>query len=276
MDSFFSYADQDIQISYRQDSVPLPANFRMHTHETYELYYFVGGRGVYRVEGTPYPLESGDILLMRPAEAHYVDIRDTAPYTRLTVNFRPELFEHIDPAGQLLLPFNRRALGTFNRYRAENFTGSAYRTLLDNLTADCPDRRLQTVTNLAALLNEIAAAYTTMNEAAASPSLDCRIISFINRHLAEELSLNGISRRFFISESQLCRIFKKATGSTVWEYITVKRLVSARRLILSGMHPTKAYLQCGFKDYSVFYRAYRKQYGVPPSASAAPAGQPYQ
>lgn len=72
MAEYFSYKDNDIFMHYSRDDKPVPSDFRMHTHETYELYYFVGGSGVYRVEGTPYPLESGDILIMRPAETHYI------------------------------------------------------------------------------------------------------------------------------------------------------------------------------------------------------------
>lgn len=265
MAEYFSYSDKDILMNYSRDDKPVPSNFKMHTHEFYELYYFEDGNGIYRVEGTPYPLEKGDILIMRPAETHYIDIKNDKPYTRLTINFKEELLEDIDPNGRLLAPFNNRKIGTYNRYRAENFKSNAYDVFIKNIITDTSDRRVQTITNLLPLLNEISAAAENITEAEINKSLDSRIISYINRHIAEDITLDGICDRFYISKSHLCRIFKKATASTVGEYITVKRLVNARQLILSGTPPTKAYLQCGFKDYSVFYRAYKKKYGVPPS-----------
>ena len=76
MAEYFSCSDSDISMNYSRDDKPVPSDFKMHTHESYELYYFAGGSGIYRVEGTPYPLEYGDILIMRPAEAHYIDITD--------------------------------------------------------------------------------------------------------------------------------------------------------------------------------------------------------
>ena len=264
MAEYFSYSDKDIEMHYTRDEIPIPSDFRMHTHESYELYYFEEGCGIYRVEGTPYPLEKGDILIMRPAETHYIDITDNKPYTRLSVHFKSELLDGIDSSGRLLAPFNNRKLGTFNRYRAENFKSDAYSVFIKNITANSPDRRIQTITNILPLFNEISIAFDSLTETETNNTLDSRIISYINRHISENITLDDICDRYYISKAQLCRIFKKATASTVGEYITVKRLVMARQLILSGTPPTKAYLQCGFKDYSVFYRAYKKKYGIPP------------
>ena len=265
MGELFAYKDNDIEIHYVRDDVPIPSKFKMHTHEAYELYYFAGGCGIYRVEGTPYPLHKGDILIMRPAEAHYIDITDNKPYTRLYINFKPEIFDKIDPERKLLIPYENRAIGTFNRYGSDDFMNDDYRILINKLISPCTDRHLQTITTLFPLLYEIYNTFEGIKDSETNHALDYRIISYINRHISEDMSISRLCNKFFISESQLCRIFKKATASTVGEYITVKRLVNARQLILSGTPPTKAYLQCGFKDYSVFYRAYKKKYGVPPS-----------
>lgn len=268
MATFFSYSDRDIGMSYSRDEKPVPSDFKMHTHEWYELYYFIGGSGIYRVEGTPYPLEYGDILIMRPSEAHYIDLTDDKPYTRLSIHFKAELLSCIDPNGRLLAPFHDRKIGAFNRYKAENFKSDAYQIFLQNIMTDSPDRRVQTLANLLPLLNEIAGAFAAIDDTQVKESLDSRMIAYINRHIFEDITLEDICRKYYISKTYLCRIFKKATGSTVGEYRTVKRLVHAKQLILSGMPPTKAYLQCGFRDYSVFYRAYKKQYGRPPSRGA--------
>ena len=265
MAEFFSYSDSDISINYSRAEKPISSDFKMHTHDSYELYYFAGGNGIYRVEGTPYPLEVGDILIMSPAEAHYIDITDIKPYTRLSINFNSELLSKIDPNGRLLAPFNNRKIGTYNLYRADNFNSDAYKVFINNIISDSSDRRVQTITNLLPLLNEISLAFDSLSETEITKSLDSKIISYINRHISEDVTLDAICEKFYISKTHLCRIFKKATASTVGEYITVKRLVNARQLILSGTPPTKAYLQCGFRDYSVFYRAYKKKYCVPPS-----------
>ena len=78
------------------------------------------------------------------------------------------------------------------------------------------------------------------------------------------LSLDHLSERFFISKSHLNRMFKKATGTTAWDYIVVKRLLMARSLLSEGMVPTDVYLKCGFRDYTTFFRAYKKHFGSTP------------
>ena len=192
-------------------------------------------------------------------------ISDDEPYTRLYINFKPGLFDTIDPEGKLLLPFENRELGTFNRYSAEDFPDGDYRLYIRKIIAPAADRHLQTISNLSPLLYEIYKAYELLQAPETSHSLDSRIIRYINRHIADDLSAARLCRQFYISESQLRRIFKKATATTVGDYITTKRLALSRRLMLSGIPPTKAYLSCGFKDYSVFYRAYLKKFGIPPS-----------
>ena len=268
MSDFFLYQDNDIDMGYRYDENPVPEHFKSHTHETYELYCFLDGKGIYRVEGTPYPLKAGDILIMRPAESHYIDISPDKPYTRFSINFKTELFKYIDPKGYLLSPFIDRKLGTFNLYRAENFKTDAYKLFIDNMSENSSDRRVQIITNLLPLLNEISAAFQTMSEIQIDQTLDSRIIDYINRHISDDLSLDVICERFYISKSHLCHIFKKATAMTVGEYITAKRLVKAKQLILSGISSTKAYSECGFHDYSVFYRAFKKKYRVSPRQTA--------
>lgn len=265
MSRYFSYSDNDISIQYKKDDKPIPSKFNMHTHESYELYYFESGNGIYRIEGTPYYLEPGDILIMRPTESHYIDITEIKPYSRFSINFKPELLVGIDPEYTLLEAFNNRKIGTYNLYRAENFKTDTYKIYIKNLLSEIQNRRIQTISNLLPLLNEISIAFNSISETEINKTLDTRIINYINRHILEDISLDDICKRYFISKPHLCRIFKKATASTVGEYITVKRLVNARQLILSGTPPTKAYLQCGFRDYSVFYRAYKKKYGISPS-----------
>ena len=103
----------------------------------------------------------------------------------------------------------------------------------------------------------------------ASPEVQTRIreiLQYVNRHLYEELTLDELCRQFYISKTQLGRLFRAATGSTAWDYILVKRLIRARQLILSGVSITEASVCCGFRDYSTFYRAYKKRYDTSPTA----------
>lgn len=68
----------------------------------------------------------------------------------------------------------------------------------------------------------------------------------------------------FLSKNQLNRIIKKATNTTVWSYITAKRLIYANELLYQGTPPLKTCEYCGFSDYPTFYKAYKKYFGHAP------------
>ena len=90
------------------------------------------------------------------------------------------------------------------------------------------------------------------------------IIEYINEHITENLKLDNICERFFISKTHLIRKFKSLTGTTVWDYILAKRLVMARVLLQSGERPYDIFLKCGFNDYCSFFKAYKAKFGVSP------------
>ena len=84
------------------------------------------------------------------------------------------------------------------------------------------------------------------------------ILQYINENLDGELDIDTLAGRFYISRYYMMRLFKQETGYTLGQYISQKRLLLAKELILSGVPGTQACFDCGFKDYSTFSRAYKK------------------
>ena len=264
---FYKYDDKQMNFHYSLDEHPdlLDERFKMHTHQFNELYYCISGKGTFSIEGTRYKVRGGDLLIMKSAESHAIEISAGEPYERLALQFDPQLLEDAG-LSDLLIPFNSRELGKGNLFRASDFKNSLYRTLLEGLTDKKPNPKTQIISMLIPLLNEIKTAYDERGrvDTGADEDLCWRITDYINCHLSSELSLESLCKRFYISKSQLCRLFKASLGSGVWEYITVKRLITAKSLIKSGVHSTKAAVACGFNDYSAFYRAYTKYFGTSP------------
>ena len=60
-------------------------------------------------------------------------------------------------------------------------------------------------------------------------------------------------------------MFKTALNTSVDQYITNKRMITAQRFLSAGVSPTATADACGYSDYTVFYRAYKKYYGVSPA-----------
>ncbi len=260
----YFYCDNTVFAQYIKSPFPNQKLFYFHSHNHYELYRFISGRGTYKVEGTSYELKNGDIMLLRPGESHYIEIDESVPYERLVVHFSDYTFKMLDPAGKLLTPFNDRPLGTNNLYNSKDFENNNYHIYAKSIITPASDKKMQIISNLLPLLNEIAKAYKNKKKVSLKSTLIERILAMINEQIFEDINLDTISQNFFISKAQLCKIFKNHTGTTVYNYILQKRLLAAQKLILDGNSPTDIYTSCGFNDYSTFYRAYKKRFGYSP------------
>lgn len=271
MPDYLHYRDDDLNLHHVLDLTPDPLAFRMHSHTKCELYCFLQGKGCFRIEGTEYPLESGDILIMRPSEAHCIQLEPNHPYERVSIHFSPSLFDDMDPERALLAPFFRREAGRFNRFASASFQSSYYRECLMRSVAPVSNQRLQVLTFLPPLLHELCTANQLNTETPLNPSdsLMYHVIRYINDHLDAPLTQEALCSRFYISRAQLCRRFKQTTGAPLGEYIMVKRLTAARQFMAEGIPPTRVFSRCGYTDYSAFYRAYRKYFGHTPRQQLA-------
>ena len=90
------------------------------------------------------------------------------------------------------------------------------------------------------------------------------ILTYLNAHLTEDLSIDDLASRFYLSRSYLMHTFKEQTGYTIGGYLLTKRLFLAKELIAAGTPITEVCYSCGFQNYSTFSRAYKKSFGESP------------
>ena len=270
MARIFEYRDDDFFCHHSRDEHPLPSEFYMHAHERTEVLYFISGDAQYLVEGNTYPLHPGDVLLMNPAEGHKLQILSPQPYERKVIHFSPSVLQCIDPNGLLLRPLADKPLGRRNLYSSEKF-----QTIYENFDAKGSDARIRvhmliTLANVLETISSLVPSFAEEDDDA--DTLPHRILQYVNENLFDEISLASVSEKFYLSQSQLNRIFRDATGTTVGRYIRVKRLLAAREQILAGQPPAAAGAACGFHDYSTFFRAYRSKFRRSPSEDAKSIG----
>lgn len=270
MERLFEYIDESLFCHHSLDVCPDPADFYMHAHERMELLLFISGDACCCVEGSEYAVAPYDVLIMRAAEVHRTQILSPSPYERIAVHFSPALIRAVDPEGILLRPFTARPLGYLNHYSAASLRSRAMKEALDGLgSAVSGERaRLRVVCALLSLLSDISQVFESRDNPGLpgrDEGIAAQLVEYINANLFGEISLSSISRRFYMSQSQLNRVFGKATGSSVWEYIRIKRLLAARERILAGERASTVCTLCGFRDYSAFYRAYKARFGHAPS-----------
>ncbi|MDD2362638.1 MAG: AraC family transcriptional regulator [Oscillospiraceae bacterium] len=271
MNTIYQFTDEEILLHHSIDKRPNPEDFPMHAHDMCEIFYFMSGNSRYMVEGSEYPLEPGSLMLMRPAETHKLQIQADSPYERYAIHFSPGILKHADPQGKLLEAFFDRPLGQQNLYPRSSFrSGYVHECLNDmkTMSSDDYDRKLAILSYLFPILQEIRSAFLQKKQEAipdVSHDVSKELVKYINYNLSSnELSLDMLSKHFLISKCQLNRIFKQATGSTIWDYVLIKRMMAARQMLIAGKPAYEACQACGFRDYSAFYRLYKKRFHVTP------------
>ena len=99
---------------------------------------------------------------------------------------------------------------------------------------------------------------------AENPELTDRVVLYVEEHLSDKITLAEIAQQFYVSESTISQTFRKKMGTTLYHYITQRRLIAAKLLISAGAPLESISVQVGFSDYSSFYRAFRQEYGISP------------
>ncbi|MBE5783556.1 MAG: helix-turn-helix transcriptional regulator, partial [Clostridiales bacterium] len=98
--------------------------------------------------------------------------------------------------------------------------------------------------------------------------LPTNVLQFINDNIfSNELCVTYVADRFGIAKATLQKIIKVATGTTFSVYVGTQRLERAYRLMQEpGVSVQRVSEMCGFSSTNSFYKAFRRKYGVAPSA----------
>lgn len=238
-------------------------HYQLHCHNEFELYYLMGGDVEYLVEGCEYRMKSDSMLLIGANIFHGVKVNSTKPYHRTSIHFFADMLDPVERE-LLLTPFRQPQICYFqvDRYRLNEFVQS----VLECREMERPLQDIALKSRVIALLTQIYAMYHAGYASTTKSDQQVQqIIALLNESLSAPISLEHLAKQFFISKNHLNTIFRKATGTTVGNYIIHKRVALAQKYIQEGKPAAEAASAAGFQDYSNFYRAYRKIVGTSPS-----------
>lgn len=93
-----------------------------------------------------------------------------------------------------------------------------------------------------------------------------RVITYIEKHLAESLTNEQLSSEAGVSRFHFCRVFKKAVGMSPMSFLTLMRIEKAKLLLRKSIPISTVAFKAGFNDLSNFNRQFRKITGLTPKA----------
>ncbi len=237
----------------------------LHHHDFYEVYFLLGGKVEYQVEGRSYALQPKDFLLISPRELHRPNIAPETEYERIVLWINAVYLQEISAGSPLLsecfetghnlLSGSHTPAGDLIRRLAEEAASTKHRSDL------CiKGLFFQFLAELQRLVEDQESEAHAQEE---SP-LIAEVLRYLGEHYREELTLDTVAERFYVSKYHLSHLFSRNVGTSMYRYILLKRLQHAKGLLAEGISPGAACRESGFSDYANFYRCFRAVYGVSP------------
>ena len=264
-------------------SEPQKGQIDLHYHEFCKLLLLRSGSGGYWVGGQRYTLQAGDAVLIGSHCVHRPEFEPGVPYERIIIYISPEFLRRQSApecpleeifsaeAGPILRPTEKEQRKIF--------------ALADQLEKELSSDKYGRVVLANGLLLQLLARISRSlhKRAALVPSPDspqnARIVEmlrYIDAHLAEDLTIDGLSEAFFISKYHMMRLFRQETGQSIHGYLSDRRLHHARDLIARGFSATESCFRSGFRSYSSFTRAYAKRFGTTPTGRSTLLDETYE
>lgn len=247
--------------------------FSYHYHDFHKILILLSGDVTYCIEGRSYDLLPNDIVLVNAGEVHRPIIKSDAPYERIIIYVSPDfLNQYQDTDHNLSLCLKQAKLEQSHVLRFHSPQASRLENAMQALDGSRNDHDYcyqlhQTLLFLEFMIQlNRAALHHGIEYIENSPSDEkiVAIISYLNEHLTDEITIDDLSSHFFLSRYYLMHAFKEQTGYTIGGYVSTKRLLLAKEQIAKGMSITDVCYACGFKNYSTFSRAYKKSFGESP------------
>ena len=267
------YLNENFRLFHLKDSRAQKLDY--HYHEFDKLILLLNGRVTYVVEGVTYFLQPWDILLVQHNMIHRPIIDPAEPYERIVVWLgRDWLASRSDPGEALDTCFHTARERGFHLLRVDGNRRLQYMQTIQQLEESLCSREFGAGRLSDTLCQQLLIAVNrdllrsrTAAEAQDSYRVDPKmeeILKYIVQHLEEDLSVDALAKRFFLSRYYLMHRFKAVTGYSVHQYISQKRLLRAGELIREGVPVMKAAEQAGFSEYSTFLRAFQNTFHMSP------------
>lgn len=248
----------------------------MHIHDCYEIYYSISGGRQFLIDNKFYTINPGDVFFINNYESHYLSQIDQTIHERIVISVHPDFIKSIStPETDLNSCFTFRETGFSHRLALDKEQQQRFIYYIHKITSttgygmEILERTA--FTELLVLLNK--AFYTQSRSQVEDTSYQYsqqvdEILDYINQNIDNPLSIEHLSKVFFLSESYICRIFKSTTGTTINKYLTARRISIAKALLAQGKSVNEVWENCGYQDYSNFLKAFTKAVGISPKKYA--------
>lgn len=232
---------KDINPIYFEDCIFKPGGVFSAKRNHTTISYCYEGTGTLDIYGKSYEVHAGQVFIIPQGVMSSCRASIDDPWKRITVGFD----------GERCRDFN--VIPTVFDYPSDLFDEIL-------MTANF-DGRMDII--VASIIMRMYSAWMPHDSNQTDNDLE-GIKLYIENNFMLPLSVENIAGKFHMNRTYLSRIFKKAYGKSLKEYITYIRLKEARSLLNQGKNVTEAALLCGFNSSTHFSFMFKKYYNCPP------------
>lgn len=249
-----------------------------HAHDYYECYLFIEGDITMEIfsgkdKSEKVKMYPGDLMIMPPGIKHHAIMDDPSKsYQRLVFWISRDCCNSLlkESVDYMYLMQKAEAFHQYIYHLAPaqfHLVESKFFRLLEEISSErygSAAARHLCLCDLILTINRTI--YDEEHKTGGSDELSLfqNILSYVESNLQEPLSLDDISGKFFVNKYYVAHLFKDTLGISLHQYIIKKRLDACRSAIVGGEGISAAYEKFGFRDYSSFFKAFRKEYGMSP------------
>ncbi len=253
-----------------EPSGPHPTIPKHYYEESFNITIIFQGQGVCTIEGVPYPLTDGTIMLIHPEDLRNFHLLHGGYHDSLTIHLHDlfSLFPNQDVVNLIKNLFQQNKWFPSKNYQSTNLAA-----LLEELKGtfheenpiqECHQQTL--FAHILLILQQLEKQKNSLPQRGEQDERITEICSYINDHLAEDLTHEHLQKLFFVSNYLLGPKFLKQTGLPLTEYVITKRLMRTICLVNHGMGIIEASSAAGFNTYSHFYKVFKQHFGQSPSS----------
>lgn len=220
----------------------------------YLIYVLKGSLYIELCEKT-YCLNSGSMILISPDTSHFHYTKNNETVDYLWIHFTGYNSRHISK--HFRISPNIPHFAGINHSISENWQ-RLFNTIILN------DDFLYDVSS--AILTEIMADFSRYIHNTNHKNNFLKSISYIHKHFSEDLSVTELAKMEGLSQSHYRTIFKEITGISPADYITLRRIENASKLLENtNMSLSEIAASSGYNDVYYFIRMFKKKAGITPA-----------
>ncbi len=265
---FVSYDDSRGQCPYFEvmNVIDLVGSKRYeHIHDFIEISIIKSGTIDFLIGEKHYNVGENDIVIIKPGEKHYPTSLVDEPFRRSVIWLKDRW---LDIARNAVISSDQDSFlniqphiihaSSETVFSIENYVNMAIRELIanDHYSVDAASAYLVNI--IINIQRSIA------DDDLEETSIPEKVMDYINQNIFEDLSLEKLASKFFVSKYYLCHSFYDQYTISIHKYITGRRLSVAKEMLTVGKTPQEVCKKCGYKSYSSFFKAFKAQYGISP------------